>query len=261
MYERYWGLERQPFTRDLDAETLEASAAHREALARLDFLRASQLPLGLLVGPPGSGKSSVLAEFARRAERAGALAVTIAATAADESLLLSELVIGLGAQSSEETWQRWSALEQRLAELSLDGLRSTVLIDDLDRATTKGQAVVERLLSLSAASLTLVASARAETVNLISREIADQAALRIELVPWTATETSEYLSRSLQSSARKEPVFSTAAAKQLFALSGGAPRKVRQLAQLSLVAGASQELPHIDEQTVWAVHEELSVAR
>ena len=36
---------------------------------------------------------------------------------------------------------------------------------------------------------------------------------------------------------------------------------MNQLAQLALVAGAGQNLAQIDEQTVLAVHEELSAAR
>lgn len=261
MYDRYWGLSQMPFTRELDAQTLEASAVHSEALARLDFLRENQLPLGLVVGSAGSGKSSVLIEFERRAARCGTLVVNIAATGADEHSLLNQLALSFHTTSNQETWQTWRGIDDRLEELRLEGQAAIILLDDLDRAGTGGQAVVERLLGLSTAPLTLVASARAETASRISRNILDRASLRIELAPWTEAETAEYLSRSLAAPGRKEPVFNAAAAQQLFALSGGAPRKVRQLARLALVAGASQELPQIDEQTVFAVHEELSVAR
>lgn len=261
MYDRYWGLPRKPFTRELDAQTLEASPAHSEALARLDFLRENQLPLGLVVGSAGSGKSSVLIEFERRAARYGALVASVAATGADEHGLLNQLALGFHTTCSHETWQTWRGIDDRLAELPLEGQSVVILLDDLDRAGTGGQAVVERLLGLSTAPLTLVASARAETASRISRNILDRAALRIELAPWTEAETADYLSRSFAAPGRKEPVFNDAAAQQLFVLSGGAPRKVRQLARLALVAGASQELSQIDEQTVFAVHEELSVAR
>jgi type II secretory pathway predicted ATPase ExeA len=261
MYDRYWGLERQPLARELDRQLLEASPVHSEALARLDFLRDSQLPLGLVIGPSGSGKSSVLREFARRAERSGAVTITVAAVGSDESFVLDQLARGLSLANSDQAWQTWRSIDDRLAELRLEGQTAIVLLDDLDRASSSGQAVVARLLALAPAPLPLVASARAETASRISREIVDQAALRIELAPWTESETAEYLSRSLVTPGRKEPVFNASAAQQLFALSGGAPRKVRQLAELALVAGASQELSEIDAQTVWAVHEELSVAR
>jgi len=58
-----------------------------------------------------------------------------------------------------------------------------------------------------------------------------------------------------------QPAFDEAAARRLFELSGGAPRKVNQLAQLALLAGAGQKLVQIDRETIDAVEEELSVAR
>ena len=47
------------------------------------------------------------------------------------------------------------------------------------------------------------------------------------------------------------------ATRRLFQLSGGAPRKVNQLAQLALLAGASQKLIQVDEATIEAVQEEI----
>ena len=46
----------------------------------------------------------------------------------------------------------------------------------------------------------------------------------------------------------------------LHELTDGVPRRVRQLAELALLAGAGQELELIHEDTVNAVNDELSVA-
>ena len=261
MYDRYWGLEKRPFARQADAAVLAASPVHSEALARLDFLRESQLPFGVLVGPAGSGNTAVLVEFARRAERAGCGVVVIAASGADEQSMLGQLADGLCLAGEINPWRTWRSISQRLAELRLEGGHAVVLLDDLDRAAPGGLTVVERLLGLADAPLTMVASARPETAGRIGTGVLSHAALRIELALWTNTETDEYLSRSLAAPKRQQPIFDAAATQQLFALSGGAPRRVRQLAELALVAGASQELAQIDEQTVCAVHEELSVVR
>ena len=89
MYDRYWGLQRPVFAPGTSSEGLDASPSHREALARIDFLRESQLPMGLVVGPAGSGKTSVLAEFARRAERTGNVTATVSASAAAAPTLVA----------------------------------------------------------------------------------------------------------------------------------------------------------------------------
>jgi type II secretory pathway predicted ATPase ExeA len=261
MYQNYWGLQKPLFTPGAARESLAASPVHAEALARLDFLRDSRCPFGLLLGPAGSGKSTVLAEFAERAERSGAVVAITTAAVADEQALLAPLTSGLLAGGEGGGVQLWRRIVDRLEELKLEGLSALVLLDDLDRASLKIQSLVERLLSLAGAPLVIVATARAETAGRISPRILEQAALRIDLNPWNESETSDYLASSLTRAGRVQPAFDAAATRRLFELSGGAPRKVNQLAQLALVAGAGQKLVQVDEATIEAVEEELSMAR
>jgi type II secretory pathway predicted ATPase ExeA len=262
MYQSYWGLQKSLFTPAAARESLAASPVHAEALARLDFLRESQCPFGLLLGPAGSGKSTVLAEFAERAERSGAVVAIASAAAADEQALLAPLAIGLSAGGVEVGGvQLWRRITDRLEELKLENLSAIVLVDDLDRASVKIQSLVERLLALAGAPLTIVATARVETAGRISPRVLEQAALRIDLNPWNESETGDYLASSLTRAGRVQPAFDAAAARRLFELSGGAPRKVNQLAQLALVAGAGQKLVQVDKATIEAVEEELSVGR
>jgi general secretion pathway protein A len=253
MFEAYWGLQRGPFTDAAARASLLASPTHGEALARLDFLLESKSRLGLLLGPAGSGKSLVLAELARRAERAGSLVSMIPASGADSDALLAGLSIGIGARSTS-----WVAFSDRLAELKLEDLRAVALVDDLDQATSDSQAVLERLLAGSDLPLTIVAAARSETVRRISSRILEQAVLRIDLAPWNEDETRSYLQTTLAQAGRKQPAFEDSAVRRLFELSGGAPRKINQLAQLALLAGAGQKLLQVDAETIDAVQEELS---
>jgi len=261
MYQAYWGLQKSPFAARTDCSALVASSVHAEALARLDFLRETNSPLGLLLGPSGSGKSVVLAEFAQRAERAGALAAIASASGAEEPHLLPALTVGLQIAPAASAVEQWRNIADRFDELKLEGLTAVVLLDDLDRATGSARALVERLLALPSAPLTIVASARPETLSRLGSSLLDQAALPIDLAPWSESETREYLETSLARAGRQQPAFSDASVRRLFELSGGAVRKVNQLAQLALLAGAGQKLVQIDADTIDAVHEELSVVR
>jgi type II secretory pathway predicted ATPase ExeA len=230
-------------------------------LARLDFLRENRCPLGLLLGPAGSGKSAVLAEYAERAARGGALVASANAAAADELHVLVSLAVGLLTDSQGDARQLWQRLADRAEEMKLEGLTALVLLDDLDRAAPGTLSLVKRLLALPNEPLTIVASARPETVGRLGLRLLEQTALRIDLAPWTQTETREYLDTSLTRAGRVQPAFAEAGAQRLFELSGGAPRRVNQLAQLALLAGAGQKLSLIDAETIDAVQEELSVAR
>jgi len=261
MYQAYWGLQRSLFTPAAARESLAASPVHAEALARLDFLRESQCPFGLLLGPPGSGKSTVLAKFAEQAERSGALVALVNSAVADELAFLVPLAMGLQVAADGEPGQLWRRIADRLVELQLENLWAVVLVDDLDRAGAPVVALVERLSAVTDAPLTIVATAQPETAGRIGQQLLEQAALRIDLHPWNETETRDYLTSSLTSAGRLQPAFDEAATRRLFELSGGAPRKVNQLAQLALLAGVGENLTQINVETIEAVEEELSVAR
>jgi len=257
MYQAYWGLARSPFSAAAARAALADSPVHAEALARLEFLCESRSSLGLLLGKSGSGKSAVLAQFAQRATRSGTLVSCLAAAAADEQHLLPSLADSLQVSPEGEIAALWRRVADRLAELRFDGLSAVVLLDDLDRAAGSTLALVERLLSLPDAPLTIVAAARPESVARLGGRIVEQIALRIELMPWSETESRDHLDRSLAAAGRVQPAFAEPAAQRLFELSGGTPRRVNQLAQLALLAGASQRLAIIDDETIDAVHQEL----
>src|SRR5262245_22347825 len=229
MYESYWGLSRSPFTSPTARQFLVGSAVHGEALARLEFLRESRSPLGLLVGPSGSGKSAVLAESFQRATRAGALTGLIATAAADEAQVLPVLASALHVDTGGDLSATWRGVAERLAELRFDNLTALLLLDDLDRATAGTLALVERLLALPDVPLTLVAAALPTSLGRLGFRLLEQSVLRIELTPWSEEESREYLDRSLTAAGRLQPAFDGAATRRLFELSGGAPRRLNQL--------------------------------
>ncbi len=261
MYDAYWGLQRPIFTPAAARQSLDGSPVHAEALARLNFLCESRLPFGLLLGPAGSGKSTVLAEFAERTGRRGALVALTSAATNDETALLAPLAVGLLIAPENDSRLLWRQIVDRFEEIKLENISAVVLLDDLDRAPASMLVAVERLLAAGGNSLTVIATARFETAGKIGSRLLDLAALRIDLAPWSEAETGDYLAKTLASAGRQQPAFNDAAARRLFELSGGAPRKVNQLAQLALLAGASQKLIQIDEATIEAVQEELSMAR
>jgi len=258
MYQSYWGLQRSPFGTAPAAETLVESPPHAEALARFDFLYENGLPLGLLLGESGSGKSALLAALAARAGRRGALVAHLQAAGAGERQLASDFVLALEGVFLDDPTLLWRRTADRLAALALENLRAVLLIDDLDRAQPDAPLWIERLLALPAGSLTVVAAARPRSLGRLGARLLDLAALRIELAPWDEEEAAGYLQRRLSAAGRQQPTFDPAAVRRLVELSGGAPRKVNQLAELALLAGAGQGLRQISADTIDGVHDELA---
>ena len=263
MYQAYWGLKHSPFAPAASRQLVDQCPAGAEALARLDFLVDNRSRFGLLAGPAGSGKSLVLGEFVRRQRASGAAAALVPAAGLVAHDALVDLTAAWAADPSDgdDAARLWRLATGRLNELTLELVPAVIAFDDLDAATPDVLSLVQRLLQLPDVTLTIVAAARDESVSRLGSRLLDQAELRIELTLWSEDEARDYVSASLKAAGRDRPAFAERAIERLCQLSGGAPRRINQLAQLALVAGAGQNLTQIDEQTVLAVHEELSAVR
>src|SRR5215218_4134278 len=73
----YWGLDRWPFGGAAAAGQFYPTAAHNEALARIEYLVESRRRLGALLADSGSGKSLVLRVAAEQLARKGCIAVVV----------------------------------------------------------------------------------------------------------------------------------------------------------------------------------------
>ena len=87
-----------------------------------------------------------------------------------------------------------------------------------------------------------------------------RAELQIDLPCWEISQTSEFLGWSLTRVGRKEPVFTDQAVELIQQFSGGIARKIVQIADLSLVAGAVSQSNCVDFDCVEQVAQELPKA-
>ena len=93
----------------------------------------------------------------------------------------------------------------------------------------------------------------------LGRQLLELAELRIDVVPWEQSDTEDFLNSSLVHAGRQSPTFADPAVALIHQLSGGIPRRITQLADLALLAGAGAELQQIDAETVESVYHELGV--
>ncbi len=107
----------------------------------------------------------------------------------------------------------------------------------------------------------MILAARRERAAQLGDRLLELADLRVDLMPWNANDTQHYLEHGLARAGRHEPTFTPEAIALLAELSQGVPRNVVQLADLSLIAAAGQELSAVDAHTIQAVYHELGVVQ
>ena len=142
MYQAHWGLRESPFRGLLDPKFFYQSPTHEEALARLQFLVHQQRRLGLLVGPPGSGKSLLLEVFAAQLRRNARPVAKLSLLGVEPAELLWLLAAdwGLSLEPTQSLAALWRAVTDRLIEYRYQQLEAVVLLDDADQADRAGVA-------------------------------------------------------------------------------------------------------------------------
>jgi type II secretory pathway predicted ATPase ExeA len=264
MYQEYWGLRESPFRGLLDPKFFYQSPTHEEALARLHFLIYQHRRLGLLVGPSGSGKSLLLEVFMAQLRRTAmpVAKVSLLGVEPAEMLWLLASEWGLNLEPTQSLTAMWRAVADRLIEYRYQQLDSVVLLDDVDQADP---AVLQQVLRLAnfdplpETRLSVILAGRNDGMAKLDPNLLELAELRIEVEPWEPSDTEHYVETSLAQVGRQSPVFDEPAVARLHELSHGIPRRVSQLADLSLLAGAGANLQHIDVGTVNSVCQELAM--
>lgn len=264
IYHTHWGLRDTPFRDCHDPRLFYQSPTHDEGLARLHFLVDEQRRLGLLIGPLGSGKSLLLEVFAAQLRKRGIPVANASLVGMEppESLQRISLGLGLSAGRGETTTYLWRRLSDRLSEFRYQKMPAVVLLDDIDQASPAVLAQVTRLAQYDRSPdtrLTMVLAGQPGRMSRIGATLAELVELRIDLDPWDAADTEQFLKSSLALVGCDMPVFAEGAIARLHELSCGIPRRVTQLADLSLLAAAGRELPQVDAEVVESAYHALGV--
>ena len=264
MYQQHWGLRHWPFASGLDRTRLFRSPTHDEALARLHFLVEENRRVGLLLGPSGSGKSLVLDVLGHEVARTGGDVVRLDLLGIGDHEFLYQLALAmkLPGERALAHHQLWRLVGDRLAENRYQKQHTLLAFDDADEASRDVLEQIVRLAQLrptSDARLTIVLSAASHRLNRLGARLLALSELRIDLQPFEQEDTAQYVADALARAGRNEPAFRDDALARLHELSFGIVRRINQLADLALLAAASQGLQRVDIETVEGVCQELGI--
>ncbi len=255
MYHTYWGLKETPFTTCPQADRFFVASPCEEAIARFHYLLLQKHRLGLLLGPPGSGKTLLLDVFGRQAREANHEVAVVSLLGLSAEDLLHDLAFqwGLAGRQQESPRVLWCRAIDRIAEVAYEDRNAVVLFDDADQARPEALDVVLRFVQFRPsppAPLTLVLAAQSDRAAMVGERLLESAQLRIDLEPWERDEIEAYVQTTLAQAGCDRTIFDPGAMERLYELSGGIPRHVNHLAELALLAGAGEKCEKIGEDTV-----------
>ncbi len=250
MFAAHWGLAASPFGGTTNPADYYASPTHEEALARLLYLIENGRRMGFLLGDSGTGKSLLLTVAARQLRDMGCQTLRLNLTGLAPDELTWKLADGLRCSTTPEAgpvrW--WRGIADRLTANRYQRISTAILLDDAH--TEQGVETTIRRLALSDphpdSRLTIVLASQRPIAAQFGSKLNDLCELRIEVDPWDAEETAEYIQDALVRSGGHREVFHPAALERIHELTGGVPRQVRQLAEICLAAGAAERVEQIE---------------
>jgi general secretion pathway protein A len=263
MFEQYWGLTTAPFPQLADESAFYLGAPQTEAIARIEFVVENPHRLAVLLGEPGTGKSLILERAAQKFQAAGDQAIVLNLLGMDEEDFAVQLADALHVSYRERKSYAtvWRGILDELTVTRYQDRNTILFFDNADDAETEVLKNVIRLIQWKPGEdtrVTTVLAADSRRVNLLGPRLIELSDLRIDMFPWELTDTAMFVQQAIKRAGRQQPIFDDSGFEQLFELTDGVPRRVRQLAELCLVAAAGQNMDSIDGQTVELVNRELA---
>lgn len=262
-YLRYWKLPRSPFSISATGKGVFTGGTVEEALARSEFLVTQEKRLGLVIGPSGVGKSTFLTHFAkiRNACKPMEKLVVINLRCADRETVPSRILNGLSGFQDEPNSMIdcWSKINDQLFAQSAIGHRTVLLLDNVDGTNEEVYQAISQLWC-SPIRWSMLLSLDDDSLVDLPRWILDQTDLKIDLPNWDLGQTADYFEFAFRQVGSEDGVFNGQAITRVQEMGDGIPRKIVQIAELALVAGAVRKATKVTSELVDQVCDEFTVS-
>lgn len=249
MYLDHFGLKDSPFTIAPNPHYLFMSSRHRDALAHLLYGVKTDGGFILLTGEVGTGKTTLcrclLEQIPDDVDIAYVLnprvtVIELLATICDE--------YGIEYNRDVSAKHLVDLLSRFLLDGHAEGRRAVVIIDEAQNLSAELLEQLRLLTNLETNErklLQIILLGQPELLELLAkqelRQFSQRITARFHLDALAFGETAEYISHRLEIAGLRNNVFSNAAVKTVFKLSGGVPRVINLICDRSLLGAYAQD--------------------
>jgi len=268
MYEQYWGLKERPFQNTPDPRFFYYSVQHEEALTRLKYAVEEQLGAAMLSGIFGCGKTMIVQTLIQELTKLGNYKIShITNPQMSHIELLRSVAYYLGVTNLPEKKSDIMAdylvekIEEALHNNWSDGKNTVLVIDEAHIIEDK--MILEELrllLNFQLAdrfllSLLLVGQPELRRNIEANKQLSQRIAIRCHLDRFNEEETKQYVMHRLKiagcdpnrcTSGKPKSLFTEPALRLIYEGSGGIPRRINHICNMSLLTGYGKNLTKID---------------
>lgn len=267
MYTSYFGLGEKPFAITPDPRYLYMSERHAEALAHLLYGITEAGGFIQLTGEVGTGKTTVVRSLLERMPGHAEVAVILNPQLSPLQFVLTiceELGIFMRDEDAASIKDVVDLLNKRLLDAHAKGRRIVVIVDEAQNLAPETLEQVRLLTNLETAShklLQIILIGQPELREVLARvelrQLAQRITGRYHLVPLSKTETVAYVRHRLKVAGAGGEIFTPAALREVYRVSGGIPRIINVVCDRALLGAYTQEQHEIGPVLVRAAASEV----
>jgi general secretion pathway protein A len=259
LYQDYFGLTEKPFAEPPNSKFFYPSGKHREGLAHLEFNIKDGKGFTVLIGEVGTGKTTLCQALMNRLDREKVIVAHVIHTNLNFQEFLREVVEELGIPvQSQQKWDLLKALNQYLIEMYGQDRKVVLVIDEAQNLTPEVLEGIRMLSNLETPQdklIQIVFVGQPGLMDHIFRPDMVQLKQRIAgsyvLGALSQKETEDYVAFRMSRVQSKPSLrFTTQAMALIYEWSGGVPRLVNFLCDLSLLHAFLAEIWTIDQTLV-----------
>jgi len=246
MYERYYGLFRQPFAVTPDPSLLYMSRVHREALATIVYGIETRKGFIVCTGEVGTGKTTVVRAFFDQAMSDSFEIIYIFAPQVSPLEMATFICRELDEADPPSVFAAVPRLQWKLLEIFESGKTVVLIIDEAQLLPPETLEFLRLLSNFETDREKLIQTVlvgQPELDNTLARrdmrQVSQRVALRARLAPLGLTESMEYIEHRLLASGAEDltQILSPSAAWRIAEAANGIPRAINILADNVLIAG------------------------
>ena len=264
MYESYWKLREKPFENTPDPRFVYYSQKHEEAFSRLLYAVREKKGAALLTGEYGSGKTLLSRLLLKELSGEQYKTALIFNPTLPPLKLLKEIICQLGGDASSFSCESDLPhyFNQMLYRNRTENKNTVIVIDEAQAISLEGFEELRLLLNFQlndAFLFTLILLGQPELKIKMNNlpQLRQRFSVRYHLKAIAREQTKEYVLHRLRVAGSQQDVFQEEAFLEIYRFSGGIPRRINNICDMSLLVGSAGEVSQIDEAIIKEVAEDL----
>ncbi|WP_434564557.1 AAA family ATPase [Thermoanaerobacterium thermosaccharolyticum] len=265
MFNVYYGLTFNPFSKDCDVKYHYKSQDYIQAMSRLEFLKDKK-GFGLITGDPGSGKSYTLKCFVTSLNPNMYKVVYIPISTLTVMDFYRYLSDGLGLIPKHRKCDMFRQIQDVILSYHSKNITPVIIIDEaqfISNSILDDLRIIFNFDMDTKNYALLILSGQTQLIIQLNRQAHEALRQRIVLnysfKGLNKDETKEYITSRLKCAGCNETIFTDDAIELIYSSTNGYLRKINLLAEMSMILGAKESQKTINGELVFRAQSDINI--